>query len=69
MIKLLSEKAPLVAHWQQQCHSRIEFLLERGGVPLGKSNLMRQDGFLSTLNDVDTFDSPAQAFTSADGVP
>ncbi|KAG6758707.1 hypothetical protein POTOM_039066 [Populus tomentosa] len=35
----------------------------------GKSNLTRQDGFLSTLNDVDTFDSPAQAFTSADGVP
>lgn len=35
-------------------------LLERGGVPFGKSNLMSQDGFLSTLNNVDTFDSPAQ---------
>ncbi|CAK7325098.1 unnamed protein product [Dovyalis caffra] len=44
-------------------------LLERGGVPFGKSNVMSQDGFLSTLNDVDTFDSPAQAFTSEDGVP
>ena len=44
-------------------------LLERGGVPFGKHNLMSQDGFLSTLNDVDTFDSPAQAFTSEDGVP
>ncbi|KAJ6428651.1 hypothetical protein OIU84_020342 [Salix udensis] len=44
-------------------------LLERGGVTFGKHNLMSQDGFLSTLNDVDTFDSPAQAFMSEDGVP
>lgn len=44
-------------------------VLERGGVPYGKPNLMTQDGFLATLTEVDTFDSPAQAFTSEDGVP
>lgn len=30
---------------------------------------MTQDGFLTTLMDIDTYDSPAQAFTSEDGVP
>ncbi|CAK9144713.1 unnamed protein product [Ilex paraguariensis] len=44
-------------------------LLERGGVPNGKPNLMTQEGFLNSLTDVDSFDSPAQAFTSEDGVP
>ncbi|KAL3511537.1 hypothetical protein ACH5RR_024254 [Cinchona calisaya] len=44
-------------------------VLERGGVPYGRPNLMTQEGFLSTLVDVDSHDSPAQAFTSADGVP
>ena len=46
-------------------------LLERGGVPYayGKPNLMTQEGFIATLMEVDTYDSPAQAFTSEDGVP
>lgn len=44
-------------------------VLERGGVPYGMPNLMTQEGFLSTLVDLDTSDSPAQAFTSEDGVP
>ncbi|KAH7564920.1 hypothetical protein ACOSP7_021171 [Xanthoceras sorbifolium] len=44
-------------------------LLERGGVAYGNPNLMSQDGFLTTLTEVDTFNSPAQAFTSEDGVP
>lgn len=44
-------------------------LLERGGVPHGRLNLMYQEGFLPTLMEVDTFESPAQAFTSEDGVP
>ncbi|KAL2458695.1 (R)-mandelonitrile lyase-like [Forsythia ovata] len=44
-------------------------VLERGGVPYGKPNLMTQDGFLTTLMEVDAYDSPAQAFTSEDGVP
>lgn len=30
---------------------------------------MTQEGFLTTLMEVDAFDSPAQAFTSEDGVP
>lgn len=44
-------------------------LLERGGVAYGKTNLMTQEGFLATLVDVNPYDSPAQAFTSEDGVP
>ncbi|XP_010537546.1 PREDICTED: (R)-mandelonitrile lyase-like [Tarenaya hassleriana] len=44
-------------------------LLERGGVPYNRANLMSRDGFLSTLIDVNGVDSPAQAFTSEDGVP
>lgn len=44
-------------------------LLERGGVPYGNPNLMTQEGFLNTLLQIDTFDSPAQAFTSEEGVP
>ncbi|KAJ4847996.1 hypothetical protein Tsubulata_035867 [Turnera subulata] len=44
-------------------------LLERGGVPYGRPNVMTQEGFLSTLTEVDTYDSPAQAFMSEDGVP
>ncbi|KDP27710.1 hypothetical protein JCGZ_19833 [Jatropha curcas] len=44
-------------------------VLERGGVSHGKPNLMSQEGFLATLTQVDAFDSPAQAFTSEDGVP
>lgn len=45
------------------------FVLERGGIPYGNPNLMTQEGFLATLTEVDTFDSPAQAFTAEDGVP
>ncbi|XP_038718525.1 (R)-mandelonitrile lyase-like [Tripterygium wilfordii] len=44
-------------------------LLERGGVSYGAPNLMTQEGFLAALTEVDTFDSPAQGFTSEDGVP
>ncbi|KAF2302903.1 hypothetical protein GH714_010886 [Hevea brasiliensis] len=44
-------------------------LLERGGVAHGNPNLMTQEGFLTTLTEVDTFDSPAQAFISEEGVP
>ncbi|KAJ8900046.1 hypothetical protein K2173_024161 [Erythroxylum novogranatense] len=44
-------------------------VLERGGVPYGNPNLMTKEGFLATLTDVDTFDSPAQSFTSEEGVP
>ncbi|GAB2268749.1 hypothetical protein Dimus_003696 [Dionaea muscipula] len=44
-------------------------LIERGGVPYGNPNLMNQEGFLPTLLQVDQFDSPAQSFTSEDGVP
>ena len=44
-------------------------MLERGGVSYGKPNFMSQEGFLTTLMEVDAFDSPAQAFTSEDGVP
>ncbi|KAL2930375.1 (R)-mandelonitrile lyase-like [Bienertia sinuspersici] len=44
-------------------------LLERGGIPYGNPNLMTQEGFLSTILDIDTFESPAQAFTSEEGVP
>lgn len=32
-------------------------------------NVLTQEGFLSTLLQIDSFDSPAQAFTSEDGVP
>ncbi|KAJ8553188.1 hypothetical protein K7X08_023866 [Anisodus acutangulus] len=44
-------------------------LLERGGVPYGRPDLMIQEGFLTALADIDDFESPAQAFTSEDGVP
>lgn len=44
-------------------------LLERGGVPYDTPNLMTQEGFLQTLFDVNTRDSPAQSFISEDGVP
>ncbi|KAL0441286.1 UNVERIFIED_CONTAM: (R)-mandelonitrile lyase-like [Sesamum radiatum] len=44
-------------------------VLERGGIPYGKPNLMTQDGFLTTLIEADAHESPAQLFTSEDGVP
>ncbi|XP_023549158.1 (R)-mandelonitrile lyase-like [Cucurbita pepo subsp. pepo] len=45
-------------------------VLERGGVPHGNSNLMSQEGFLTTLmDDVHSRDSPVQAFTSEEGIP
>ncbi|XP_043708269.1 (R)-mandelonitrile lyase-like [Telopea speciosissima] len=44
-------------------------LLERGGPSYDNTNLMTQEGFLPVLSHTDTFDSPAQAFISEDGVP
>ncbi|KAL1811405.1 hypothetical protein DCAR_0623536 [Daucus carota subsp. sativus] len=44
-------------------------LLERGGIPYGNPNLMSQEGFLATLTETDYFESPAQGFTSEEGVP
>ncbi|KAG2313241.1 hypothetical protein Bca52824_024798 [Brassica carinata] len=44
-------------------------LLERGGVPYTRPNLMTHDGFLTTLTDVGGVDSPAQSFVSEEGVP
>lgn len=48
-------------------------LLERGGVPYGNQNLMTEEGFHSILagelsNNDDPSDSPAQRFTSIEGV-
>ncbi|XP_062157271.1 (R)-mandelonitrile lyase-like [Alnus glutinosa] len=43
-------------------------VLERGGIPYGKPNLMNHEGFLTTLMDANPYDSPAQAFTSEEGV-
>ncbi|CBI33859.3 unnamed protein product, partial [Vitis vinifera] len=43
-------------------------VLERGGVPYTNPNLMSQDGFLTSLMEADPYDSPAQTFTSEDGV-
>lgn len=44
-------------------------VLEGGGVAYGRPNLITQEGFLTTLMEVNTLDSPAQHFTSEDGVP
>ncbi|XP_057514547.1 (R)-mandelonitrile lyase-like [Actinidia eriantha] len=44
-------------------------VVERGGVPHDNPNLMTQEGFLNALTDVNTYTSPAQPFTSEDGVP
>ncbi|XP_052182066.1 (R)-mandelonitrile lyase-like, partial [Diospyros lotus] len=43
-------------------------VIERGGVPYGQPNLMTQDGFVAALTEVDAYNSPAQPFTSEDGV-
>ncbi|XP_039017866.1 (R)-mandelonitrile lyase-like [Hibiscus syriacus] len=43
-------------------------VLERGGVPYGNQKLMNQEGFLTALTEVDTYDCPAQTFTSEDVV-
>ncbi|KAL5554503.1 hypothetical protein UlMin_041904 [Ulmus minor] len=50
-------------------HAFRVLVLERGGVPYGNSNVMIQEGFLTSLADANAYDSPAQAFTSEDGVP
>ena len=52
-------------------HSFRVLLLERGGVPHRHPNLMTQEGFLATLLAANAHDphSPAQPFTSEDGVP
>ncbi|KAL7180608.1 hypothetical protein ACSBR1_043738 [Camellia fascicularis] len=57
---------PLAATLSQ--HFRV-LVLERGGVPYGNPNLMREEGFLTALSEVDIYNSPAQPFTSEDGVP
>ncbi|KAK1414201.1 hypothetical protein QVD17_29942 [Tagetes erecta] len=44
-------------------------LLERGGVPHTDPNVMREDGFITTLRRVDSFYSPAEVFSSEEGVP
>ncbi|KAL9304588.1 hypothetical protein ACSQ67_021851 [Phaseolus vulgaris] len=44
-------------------------VLERGGAGSGNPNLMNQEGFLTNLLNVETEDSPAQAFISEEGVP
>ncbi|KAL8139284.1 hypothetical protein V2J09_005305 [Rumex salicifolius] len=44
-------------------------LIERGGVPYGKPELLSQEGFLPTLMQFNSFDSPADVFTSEEGVP
>ncbi|KAD6794822.1 hypothetical protein E3N88_05718 [Mikania micrantha] len=44
-------------------------LLERGGVPHTNPNVMRQEGFIPTLRQVDDHYSPAEAFSSEEGVP
>ncbi|PKA67038.1 (R)-mandelonitrile lyase-like [Apostasia shenzhenica] len=44
-------------------------LLERGGAPQEFPSLASQDGFLQTLVDTDSSDSPAQTFVSQEGVP
>ncbi|XP_077238275.1 (R)-mandelonitrile lyase-like isoform X2 [Tasmannia lanceolata] len=44
-------------------------VLERGGTIQSYPNLMTQEGFLRTLLEADRTDSPAQPFTSEDGVP
>lgn len=44
-------------------------VLERGGIGYSDPNVMNQEGFLRTLMDSRTYNSPAQLFTSEDGVP
>ncbi|KAK9141445.1 hypothetical protein Syun_010845 [Stephania yunnanensis] len=43
-------------------------MVERGGHILEHPSLLTQEGFLQTLTRVDALDSPAEAFTSEDGV-
>ncbi|KAK9078408.1 hypothetical protein SSX86_002465 [Deinandra increscens subsp. villosa] len=43
-------------------------LLERGGVPLANPSVMRQEGFIPTLRQADSSYSPAEAFSSEEGV-
>ncbi|KAL9996911.1 putative (R)-mandelonitrile lyase [Helianthus debilis subsp. tardiflorus] len=44
-------------------------LLERGGVPIENPSVMTEEGFTTTLRQIDSHHSPAEAFTSDDGVP
>ncbi|KAL2321454.1 hypothetical protein Fmac_025833 [Flemingia macrophylla] len=44
-------------------------VLERGGLGRGNPNLINQEGFLTNLLNTHAADSPAQPFTSEDGVP
>ncbi|KAK9060548.1 hypothetical protein SSX86_021252 [Deinandra increscens subsp. villosa] len=43
-------------------------LIERGGVPHTNPSVMREDGFIPTLRQIDSLYSPAEAFTSDEGV-
>ncbi|XP_026382398.1 (R)-mandelonitrile lyase-like [Papaver somniferum] len=44
-------------------------LVERGGNMNEYPNLINQEGFLSAITQVDSYDSPAESFTSEEGVP
>ncbi|KAB2600202.1 (R)-mandelonitrile lyase 3-like [Pyrus ussuriensis x Pyrus communis] len=44
-------------------------LLERGSIPTAYPSVLRDDGFLTTLMREDNGKTPAQKFTSEDGVP
>ncbi|XP_076899941.1 (R)-mandelonitrile lyase-like [Bidens hawaiensis] len=44
-------------------------VLERGGLPFSNPNVMIREGFLPTLTHYGQYESPAQSFTSEDGVP
>ena len=44
-------------------------LLERGSVPTAYPSVLRDDEFLTTLMQEDNGNTPAQKFTSEDGVP
>ena len=51
------ESAPTYARWQQG-YLTLVLVLERG--PYGKPNLMTKEGFLTTIMEVDAFDSRLQ---------
>ncbi|KAK1290894.1 (R)-mandelonitrile lyase-like [Acorus calamus] len=57
---------PLAATLSSRHHVLV---LERGGSPHEYPNLQTQEGFLRTLSETDAQDSPAESFTSEDGVP
>ncbi|XVF40265.1 hypothetical protein PTKIN_Ptkin01aG0098400 [Pterospermum kingtungense] len=56
---------PLAANLSQSFQVLV---LERGSIPYSYLHLMTQEGFLTTLTKVSTYDSPSQSFTSDNGV-